>query len=71
MSDLQKSLFGRALTEVGQELKHKFAHGEHELAAALFNGHGFVMYPKNQAAEQNQSQEKMQEQPERGNGRSM
>ena len=32
--------------ELGAELKQMGAHGAHELAAALFNGQGFVMYPR-------------------------
>jgi hypothetical protein len=35
--------FGR---EVKAELKQMGAHGAHELAAALFNGGAFVMYPR-------------------------
>jgi hypothetical protein len=27
-------------------LEHKLASGAHEIAAALFNGSGFVMYPR-------------------------
>lgn len=32
--------------EMGAELKHMGSQGCHELAAALFNGSGFVMYPR-------------------------
>jgi hypothetical protein len=32
--------------EIKEELAHKAGHGAHELAAALFNGSGFVMYPR-------------------------
>jgi hypothetical protein len=32
--------------EVKAELKQMGSHGAHELAAALFNGSGFVMYPR-------------------------
>ncbi|MBV9121928.1 MAG: hypothetical protein JO112_01050 [Planctomycetes bacterium] len=32
--------------EVKAELTQQFAHGAHELAAALFSGSGFVMYPR-------------------------
>ena len=32
--------------EVKAELKQMGAHGAHELAAALFNGSAFVMYPR-------------------------
>ncbi len=34
------------LADVGAELKQQAAAGAHELAAALFNGSGFVMYPR-------------------------
>lgn len=36
----------RALREIGQEAKEMGKHGAHELAAALFNGSPFVMYPR-------------------------
>jgi hypothetical protein len=32
--------------DIGHELKHQFDMGRHELAAALFNGSAFVMYPR-------------------------
>jgi hypothetical protein len=32
--------------DVGHEIKQQVASGAHELAAALFNGSGFVMYPR-------------------------
>ena len=32
--------------DVGHEMKQQVAFGAHELAAALFNGSGFVMYPR-------------------------
>jgi hypothetical protein len=34
------------LSDIGSELKQQAAHGAHELAAALFNGSPFVMYPR-------------------------
>jgi hypothetical protein len=34
------------LSDIGSELKQQAAHGSHELAAALFNGSAFVMYPR-------------------------
>ena len=34
------------LQDVGAELKSMGAHGAHELAATLFNGSSFVMYPR-------------------------
>jgi hypothetical protein len=36
------------LQDIGAELKQQAAHGSHELAAALFNGNPFVMYPRQQ-----------------------
>ncbi len=75
MSELQKSLFGslqdgvkRAATEIAQELKHKGGHGSHELAAAIFHGHAFVMYPKNQVEQEKQLEQPQQEQ---SHGRSL
>ena len=57
MSNLAEKLFGglkesmkeglsNAGSEIGAELKQMGAHGAHELAAALFNGSAFVMYPR-------------------------
>jgi hypothetical protein len=40
--------FARFFDEVGAELKQQAAHGAHELAAALFAGNAFVMYPRQQ-----------------------
>jgi hypothetical protein len=70
-------------TDIGQELKHQVGAGAHELAAALFNGNAFVMYPRSADAkddhgvhgpEQTQDNRMEQEAPsqhlERG-GRSM
>jgi hypothetical protein len=34
------------LFDIGSEIKQMGAHGAHEMAAALFNGSGFVMYPR-------------------------
>ena len=36
----------KILSEVGEELKHQVSQGSHEIAAALFNGGAFVMYPR-------------------------
>lgn len=36
----------KILSDVGQELKQQMAHGSHEMAAALFRGDAFVMYPR-------------------------
>jgi hypothetical protein len=49
MSDRARALWERlkeAPREMGAELPQMGAHGSHELAAALFNGSGFVMYPR-------------------------
>jgi hypothetical protein len=35
-----------AAQEIRTELKQMGSHGAHELAAALFNGNAFVMYPR-------------------------
>jgi hypothetical protein len=67
--------------EIKTELKQMAAHGAHELAAALFNGNGFVMYPRGtredhadrgpeQAQAQGQEAPAQQQQQERG-GREM
>lgn len=32
--------------DIGSELKHLGQQGAHELAAAIFNGNAFVMYPR-------------------------
>ena len=36
----------KILADVGAEVKQMRAHGAHEMAAALFGGSGFVMYPR-------------------------
>lgn len=40
-----KEMLGTMKDEIGAELKHQAEAGSHELAAALFRGDGFVMYP--------------------------
>jgi hypothetical protein len=47
VSELWKHL-KEAPREMAAELKQMGAHGSHELAAALFNGSAFVMYPRAQ-----------------------
>lgn len=44
--DNLKEGLSNAGAEIGAELKHMGAQGAHELAAALFNGSAFVMYPR-------------------------
>ena len=36
----------KILSDVGTEVKQMGAHGAHELAAAIFNGSPYVMYPR-------------------------
>lgn len=38
--------FDAIMKDVGKELQQQAAHGAHELAAAVFNGSAFVMYPR-------------------------
>lgn len=38
--------FSKMLHDIGAELKQIGAHGSHEMAATLFNGSAFVMYPR-------------------------
>jgi hypothetical protein len=37
----------KIIGDLGNEFKQQGAHGAHEVAAALFNGNAFVMYPRN------------------------
>jgi hypothetical protein len=39
---------GKFFSDIGAELKHQLSAGAHELAAALFNGSAFVMYPRHE-----------------------
>ncbi len=41
-----KESLSNAPAQIGAEMKHQVSQGAHELAAALFNGSGFVMYPR-------------------------
>lgn len=38
-------------SDIGAELKQQAAHGAHEMAAALFRGDAFVMYPRTNQAD--------------------
>jgi hypothetical protein len=59
------------IADVGTEMKGMAAHGAHELAAALFNGSAFVMYPRG-TRDDNVAQEHQQEnQHEQSRGREM
>jgi hypothetical protein len=44
--DTVKESLGNAPGQIGAELKHQVSHSAHELAAALFNQNGFVMYAR-------------------------
>jgi hypothetical protein len=87
---LASRLFGAAVDrikdipkEAFQEACHQVGAGSHEMAAALFNGNGFVMYPRgthddhgqakdSQQQGQDQGQEHGQEhEQQHGRGRSM
>jgi hypothetical protein len=49
MSDRLRQMWERlkeAPREMGAEMQQMGTHGCHELAAALFNGSAFVMYPR-------------------------
>lgn len=37
---------GKILSEVGNELVQQTQHGAHEMAAAIFGGSSYVMYPR-------------------------
>ena len=41
----------KILGDIGAELKNQAAHGSHEMAAALFRGDAFVMYPRTNQAD--------------------
>ena len=46
LADTMKESLSNAPGQIMQEAKHQVGMGAHELAAALFNGSGFVMYPR-------------------------
>ncbi len=50
METIQAVLPGLSLSkilgDIGEQLSHMGSQGSHEMAAALFNGSAFVMYPK-------------------------
>jgi hypothetical protein len=61
----------RPVQEIAAELKQQASHGSHEMAAALFNGNGFVMYPRQPDREDPQhgppaAQKEQEHQQERG-----
>jgi hypothetical protein len=52
----------KMFSDIKNELKQQAAHGSHELAAALFNGSAFVMYPRTKDGREDPPQ------PERNRG---
>lgn len=46
MKEWLKEIAQKAAVEIGAELKQMGPHGAHEMAATLFNGSAFVMYPR-------------------------
>jgi len=75
LSETIKASLANAPAQIGAELEHQVGAGAHELAAALFNGSGFVMYPRGgrddhlQAPEHgldNKAMEQPNQQQERG-----
>lgn len=66
---------GRAIGEMWTELKQMGRHGAHEMAAALFNGNAFVMYPRTRNGKEDQEhglpQEAQQEQERQRGGMEM
>jgi hypothetical protein len=46
LAETVKESLSNAPREIGAELKYQVGAGAHELAAALFNGSPFVMYPR-------------------------
>jgi hypothetical protein len=57
----------KILGDIGAELKNQAAHGSHEMAAALFRGDAFVMYPRtNQADGPDQGLPDVQQEQSRG-----
>lgn len=74
----EPSLGSKALDVAGKvwdAMEHPVAHGAHELAAALFNGSAFVMYPRTKNAKEDQEhglpQEAQQEQERQRGGMEM
>ncbi len=61
-------------SEIWAELKEMGSHGAHEMAAALFHGNAFVMYPRagevQEDPQKDVQQQDHQREPERG-GREM
>jgi len=57
----------KILGDIGSELKQQAAHGSHELAATLFSGNAYVMYPRQQGHDDPQhGLPEMQQEQEQG-----
>ena len=61
----------KILSDVGEELKHQVSAGAHELAAALFNGSAFVMYPRHEGSVEDPQHGLSEQQKENDHGMSM
>lgn len=76
MSKASRDFFEKIKTGAGKvwdEIAHPFAHGAHEVAATLFHGNAFVMYPRageGKEDPQKEGQQEQQQEQERG-GREM
>lgn len=46
LDSIRESKAGQVAGKIWDEMAHPVAHGAHELAAALFHGNAFVMYPR-------------------------
>jgi hypothetical protein len=73
---LSQQLFGgltwdKISSDLGKELTHQIAAGAHELAAALFNGNGFVMYQRDGKDDQPSHEQTQDSQHLERGGRSM
>ncbi len=61
----------KILGDIGNEVSQQISHGSHEMAAALFRGDAFVMYPRtNQADGPDHGLPEQQQEQSRG-GREM
>jgi len=61
---------GKILSDIGNELKEQASFGAHELAAGLFRGDSFVMYPRQNQDSPDHGLPEMQQEQDRG-GRDM
>lgn len=51
----------KILSDIGSEIRQSTAHGAHEAAAVLFNGSGFVMYPRSAGPQKEDPQQGLAE----------